>query len=177
MIKQFYLIHSWDLIGTTILNQRGSECNSNSWLLLIPQRSWTRASRWFSVTDRTLVRVRVLPLCRDAIGVFYSSSQVGSYVCVCVWYRERGVRRSVCSCVIVCIYVCACWWVCYFCCDYWDNAVYIMVTGHHWHRIYQYIMPRNIILYYDDIIELFQNHITIFTLIILCFNKYNNTLA
>ena len=43
---------------------------------------WNLMIRLFSVISRTLIRGDVLPLCREAVSVFYSLSQVGNQILV-----------------------------------------------------------------------------------------------
>ena len=50
-----------------------------------------------SVISRTLIR-GVLPLCRDAVSIFYSSSPLGQCVCVCeagfdFFFKKKGKRN------------------------------------------------------------------------------------
>ena len=68
------------LLGATTLGQSGPECNGNQGILHIPQSS---SSTGTSPSDCLVsypgyFRGGVLPLCRDAVGVFYSLNQLGN---------------------------------------------------------------------------------------------------
>ena len=101
-VKQLYLIHrgdpircfhsrpEWDLGAMAVKG-----------VLRIPQSpSITAASSSDYLASYPRLVGGVLPLCRYAVGIFYSTSQVGQNneewwtigtdgVCVCVWERER----------------------------------------------------------------------------------------
>ena len=65
----------------TTPGQSGPGSNGNEGVLRIPQSSritGTSSSDFFIVISRTLVGEGVLPLCREAVGVFYSLSRLGS---------------------------------------------------------------------------------------------------
>ena len=80
-VKQYYLAHRNDPIGCY---HPGPKLTWEWWqwrgTLNSPklQYDWSHTIRFFSVMSRTLVGVGVLPHCRDAVGVFYSLSQLGS---------------------------------------------------------------------------------------------------
>ena len=73
------------LSSASIPRQSGPGSNGNEEILRIPQgyTDWSLAIRLFNVISKILVWA-VLPLCRDAVGVFYSISQLGC-VCVCIY--------------------------------------------------------------------------------------------
>ena len=80
-------IWSWDwtLSGTNILIQSGPGINFNERVLKIPQRSRTGVSLSDGfVSYQGYSVVGVLTLCKDAVSVFYSPSQLG--------YIELGIR-------------------------------------------------------------------------------------
>ena len=66
------------LSGATTPGQSGPGSNGNEEVLYIPQSSTDEnlSLRWFDVIYRTHLG-EVLPLCRDAVGVFYSPSWLG----------------------------------------------------------------------------------------------------
>ena len=82
MVKQFYSIHGWDPISvTTTPGQSRPESNGTERVLHIPQSSRTEAS----LSDGLVsypghLEWEVLPFCRDAVSVFYSSSQLGCII-------------------------------------------------------------------------------------------------
>ena len=80
------------LSGATTPGQSRPGSDGNEGVLWIPQSSS------INVISRMLVG-GVLHLCRGAVGVFYSPSRLGKYVCVCVCVC---VRAFVCVCVCVC---------------------------------------------------------------------------
>ena len=86
--------------GATTPGQSGPGNDGNEEILCIPQSSSiTKASPsdcLMPYPGHTLGRV--LPLCRDAVGVFYSPSRLGKCVCVCVFV-------GICVCVCVCVAV------------------------------------------------------------------------
>ena len=63
------------LSGSTTLSQLELRSNCNEGVFRIPQCSpyWSLTIRLFNVKSRTFGGV--LPLCRDTVGIFYSSSQ------------------------------------------------------------------------------------------------------
>ena len=79
---QLVLFNPFNLSGATIPGQSGPGSNGNEGVLHIPQSSsitWNLTIRLFSVIPRTLVgEGGFLPLCRGAIGVFYSPSRLGN---------------------------------------------------------------------------------------------------
>ena len=62
------------------------------------QHCWNLSNRLFSVISRTLVGGGVLPLSREAVGVFYSPSRLRSHMSVkltiCRGYLRRLVEYS-----------------------------------------------------------------------------------
>ena len=62
------------LTGTTPPGQCGPGSNKRALQLL---QDWSFTIRCFSVISKTLIREGVIPLCRDAVSVFYSPSQMG----------------------------------------------------------------------------------------------------
>ena len=62
------------LTGTTTPSLREFGSNNNEGVLHIPQSSWSRRFRYFSVISKTLVGSGVLPLCRGYISVLDSQS-------------------------------------------------------------------------------------------------------
>ena len=83
------------------------------------QYYWSLTIRLFSVISRTLV-VGFLPVCRDAVSVFYSPSKLdrllgwGRQVEQSLWTRRRSwvyiyiyiyIYMCVCGCVCVCVYL------------------------------------------------------------------------
>ena len=70
------------LSGATTRGQSGHGSDGNEGVLCIPKSScnyWSLVIRSFSLISRTLI-VRVLPLCRDIVGVFCSPSQLGQLI-------------------------------------------------------------------------------------------------
>ena len=71
MIKQFYLIHIDETqTGTTTLEQSRLRSNDNEGVFHISQSSNIGASP----LDGLVSYPRVFLLCRDALGIFYSTS-------------------------------------------------------------------------------------------------------
>ena len=65
------------LTGTTTLDQSGSGCNGNERLFPIPQRFRAKASPSYGlVSYQDTHEEWALSLCRDAVGIFFSSSQL-----------------------------------------------------------------------------------------------------
>ena len=73
-------------IGVTTAGQSGSGSDGNEEGLHSPtlQHYWSLTIRLFSIISRTLVKGD-LPLCRDAVGVFYSSNRLGPTILKTVW--------------------------------------------------------------------------------------------
>ena len=66
------------LSDATTTGQNGSESDGNEGALCIPQSSSiTRATPSDCLLSYTGHSLGVLPLCRNAVGVFYGSSQMG----------------------------------------------------------------------------------------------------
>ena len=88
------------LSSATTQDQSGPESNGNEGVLHIPQNFTDKslAIRWFNFISRALVG-GVLPLCRDAVGVFYSPSWLGWEEMVeedaCILERERKKRQKI----------------------------------------------------------------------------------
>ena len=79
--------HIGPLSGTTIPGQSGPGSDGIKGVLRIPQSSsitGNSPSDFFSVISRTLVG-GVLPLCREAVSVFYSPSRLGNHF-LSLWY-------------------------------------------------------------------------------------------
>ena len=79
MIKEFYLTHRWD---PNSLDQSGPGSNGNERVLHIPQSFRTGALPSDGLVQNPeylLWEKWVLPLCRDTVGVFYSSSPLDCY--------------------------------------------------------------------------------------------------
>ena len=70
-LNSFIWLIDVTIIGTTTLAQSWISSNSNEGVLHIPQNQ-NLTIRWFSVISRTLLGGGVLPLCWDAVGIFYS---------------------------------------------------------------------------------------------------------
>ena len=58
------------------------------------QYYWNLTIRLFSVISRTLVR-GVLPLCREAVGVLYSPSQMGKLFCSTLFTRLHTLKKII----------------------------------------------------------------------------------
>ena len=98
------------------------------------QHYWNLTIRLFSVIFRTLVGWGVLPLCREAVGVFYRPK------CVCVCASVYVYLPFICVCVCVfprslmhlCMYVYVCKFVfpsCVFTCAYIYGHVCVCFHG------------------------------------------------
>ena len=76
--------------GTTTLGQSGPESNGNEGVFHIFQSSRTGASPWdsFVTYPRYLMRRGVLTICRDAVSVIYSPSQM-VWVSVLILYHAH----------------------------------------------------------------------------------------
>ena len=102
--KILYAPISRTLLSATTLSQRGPGSNSNEGVLNIPRSSRTRATQLdcFMSYPRHLLRGEALPLCRDAVNVFYSPSWLGC--------TDIGVDmceyRCICMRARVCVYTC-----------------------------------------------------------------------
>ena len=75
------------LSGATTLSQSGTGSDGNEGVLCIPQSSsiiGTSPSDCLVSYPGHLLGVRVLPLCKDTIGIFYNPSQLGKTDCFIV---------------------------------------------------------------------------------------------
>ena len=75
-IKQFYLTRWEDPYMCSTAGHSGPVCDGNEGVLRIPQSSSVTGVSPSDFLSRTLVVV-ILPLCREAVGVFYSPSWLG----------------------------------------------------------------------------------------------------
>ena len=70
------------LSSATTLSPSGPGSNGNEGVLHIPpklQHYWSLTIRLFSVIYRTLIGGGVLPLCREAVSIFYSLSHLSKH--------------------------------------------------------------------------------------------------
>ena len=74
MIEQVYLIYRWNPNRFYPSGHSRAASNDNEDILHIPQSSWNGASLsdGFVSYPGHFLRVGVLPICRDAVGIFYS---------------------------------------------------------------------------------------------------------
>ena len=129
---QFCLIWPIDrtLSGAITPGWSGPRNEDNEGLVHIPQSSSITATSWSDclVTYLGHSLRRILPLCRNAIGVFYNLSWLAKYVCVCVC-----VFVCIHVCIHVYIHVCVCVYTCVYTCIYMCVCVCIHMC------VYMYI--------------------------------------
>ena len=99
-IKRWLNISIWlfdgTLTGTTTPGQSGPGSNGHEGVLHIPQNFMTGATpiRCILVPYQGQTLVRVLPLCRNTVGVFYSPRWLGWITCV-LWSLQICTSRRV----------------------------------------------------------------------------------